>query len=799
MRKIRLLTAAMAIIVLMPMLMSCSSGKKSSNVVKADDPWYETTRFEITRDLKPGSQIGANLITAAGDRIYSLYCYSNDMWGSSKTVLDVYDLDGNNVIHQTIDYPEGVYFTSVYSIAVDSEEDKINAVVHYGSGVVQPDYAFITVDAVTGEVTDMKPFFNEETKKVVHSGAGVFSINYVGEYAVAILNDDYNGGMMTWQLLLFKDNEIVTEFDLSALSVSFFDSFSIDKGTDTMFAVGYEKGELITMEFDINNGQLKGKNAFENTGDDSFNIGEYTVTANGDMCKIDSLGNIVKVDPDTMTPQTVIDTNWYTPYFLSSNTTEDAFVFDSSFSSGVLSCNEDRAIILDIEYISYGFDESESNLYIRVLKKADTNPHAGKEIIELALPPNTGVSDYLAKAIYEFNKTDNEYLIRVWDKYKSGFVAGKITTTASEDDQKTYEMIQDLKGDDAPDIAIGIQKNYAMRDDVFMDLSDFLEPEVLEKQFTNIIEAGRIGGKLYFLPVSLELEGLVTNVDLLEPGAAGITFEDFDKLINEDMDGFSPYDYPGALVYNRRTFFLSCIDTKSAIEGETIDFGTEQFRVAAEYARDNFEYEDETQIPSDYQYDFSRYRGECYYTKINDYLDYVHACNKESGSYRLIGTPSVDATGPRFKALETISVSVTTDVEDGCKKFINYLFSGSHLHTDDYTFRQIVTNKEIMSKDIENLTVANNEAYDRYLGSVQSGAFRPAPGLDKVTGDKHSTDDMRESFIESLGTISIYYYEDYQIVQFALEELAPYYAGYRTLDDVIMYMNDRTTKYIREM
>ena len=177
----------------------------------------------------------------------------------------------------------------------------------------------------------------------------------------------------------------------------------------------------------------------------------------------------------------------------------------------------------------------------------------------------------------------------------------------------------------------------------------------------------------------------------------------------------------------------------------------------------------------------------------------MHACFKEKGSYKLIGTPSVDAAGPRFKALETISVSATTDVEDGCKKFLNYLFSGSHLAAGDYTFRQIVTNREIMNQNIENLTIVNNDAYDRYLASVQSGVFRPVVGLDKATGDKHSTDDMRESFLESLSTISIYYYEDSTIVQFTLEELAPYYAGDRSLDDVILYLNDRTTKYIREM
>ena len=41
--------------------------------------------------------------------------------------------------------------------------------------------------------------------------------------------------------------------------------------------------------------------------------------------------------------------------------------------------------------------------------------------------------------------------------------------------------------------------------------------------------------------------------------------------------------------------------------------------------------------------------------------------------------------------------------------------------------------------------------------------------------------------------------EDKKIVQFVTEELAPYYAGDRTLDDCIMYLNDRAAKYVKEM
>ena len=138
-------------------------------------------------------------------------------------------------------------------------------------------------------------------------------------------------------------------------------------------------------------------------------------------------------------------------------------------------------------------------------------------------------------------------------------------------------------------------------------------------------------------------------------------------------------------------------------------------------------------------------------------------------------------------------------MEDGCKKFLNYLFSGAAFDSTECEFRQIVTNKEIMSKNIETLTVINNDTFARYRNSVESGAFIPAPGIDKLYGDKNATDDMRDSFLNSLTTISTYYYEDYTIVQFTLEELAPYYAGDRSLDDAIKYLNDRTTKYVREM
>ena len=794
MGKTRFFAIVMAIVMLASMLTSCKSGTIGRNVVKEDDPWFETLRIKMEKDIKDTDQAADFVVCTAEDRFFYSYCYSTDRWLSSKTILDAYDYDGNLISSQKITCPsiDGFNIGRIYSLSSSSDGKTINALLHYNS---TSDYGpvFAKIDPETGIVSDIKDVYGGEAKKVLKYDASTENITAIGDYAVAVLSVGYDIG--DYQLLLYKDTEFVAELDLSTISLNYLMyGFSLNEATDSLYAVGFEKGEVITMEFDLRNGSLKNKGSFQSSDDDEINFAEYLATDNGDLCKIDSFGNIMKIDFSTMTAKTIVDTNWYAPRYALTDTDE------RFYSSTIISCNEERTVILDAETTMYGIADWSSEQYVRILKKTDKNPHAGKQIIELALPLNTGLTYYLAQSIYAFNAADDEYLIRLWDKYKTGYAAGRNFINLDVNDEKTYQMIQDLKGSEAPDLAIGIQNNYAMRDDVFMDLSDFLEPEIMEKQYGNIIEAGRIDGKLYFLPVTLEIEGLVTNADLLAQDAVGITFEDFDKLIEEGMSGYSPYDYPYSEYYNKISFFLSCIDTKSAIDGETIDFDTPQFRAAAEYARENFAYDDFASTPIlEWQDEYRRNRGECYYTNIADFLDYVHACYKQEGHYVIIGTPSVEALGPRFRALETISVSATTDMESGCRKFINFLFSGSAFAADECEFWHIVTNKEIMSKNVETLFIHNNESQDLLIASKESGAIAMTSGSEKSGGYKYATEDMCGSFLNSLETISIYYYEDKQIVQFVTEELAPYYAGDRELDDCIVYLNDRTSKYIREM
>ena len=69
----------------------------------------------------------------------------------------------------------------------------------------------------------------------------------------------------------------------------------------------------------------------------------------------------------------------------------------------------------------------------------------------------------------------------------------------------------------------------------------------------------------------------------------------------------------------------------------------------------------------------------------------------------------------------------------------------------------------------------------------------------KIFGYKLATKDMEDKMMESLSTISTYYYDDPVITAFLVEEIEPYYAGDRTLDDVVKILNDRANKYVKEM
>ena len=792
MKKQKCLALILAAAMLVPVFSSCSKKAKNTTVRK-DDPWFESSRFDLKTDLKGSEMLGGSTVCYGNGMVYHAYSIINlaDYENYRRTMLDTYDDKGNLLSHVKVKDPSNYAIDSIKKLSPPDADNEAEAIAElFAPGGFQS--AIIKIDLNTGEASSPR-FFKDAKGNYLsvslggNDTAGVSEVYRAGEYYIpVILTSSLKSGaaVHAWA---YKGSEYVCELDFSELpNVYGVEEFSYDSKSDSFYTVGYTAKEgLLVLKFDAKTGKKISSEKYSAQGE--INLADYKSVPSGALCKIDTLGNITVFDPESQEVKTVVDNNWYTPYF--SDLTQEI---------SLISCDSDTAVIHSMKTVEYSFVFSGSDESVTILKKCENNPHEGKKIIEIAPPLDSGFTEYLSNAIYEFNRTDNEYLIRVWNKYKTGIKTGRDLSMLNVDNEKLYTMIMELKGDDAPDLAVGIQKNYAMRDDIFEDLSGYLDQEVLDKQFANVIEASKIGGKQYFLPITLEIEGLVIDKKLIKDGAVGITFEDYDKMVKNDLDGFTPYDYPGSVYNCRYGFLLSCIDTKAAIEGGKADFGTEQFIEAAKYSKDHFDRNDGTD-PGDFNWDdeVKKPRTACRYDRIGSFIGFVHACRSSEGSFTIIGTPSVDARGPRFRAVETISVTASSGMKDGCKKFLNFLFSGAGYGESSKEFQNIITNKEIMARNMSIITEKNNigQKMMEEMNSYMSGMA----DYSNYYGYKTATKDMENNMMESLASISTYYYADPVLTAFIKEDVAPFYAGDRPVDDVIRIINDRATKYVKEM
>ena len=784
MRHGRVMSALLATFIFVSMFSAC--GKKEiildNKVVRAEDPWYETTRFNVGYDTTQNEMIESRYVEYSGDKVYVAEIIYNLETYARDSFLLVYDDNGNELNQIPIDTQNGSQISRILSVNPDSNGKNATVfcdVFGLGSGF---SFCSAKIDLVSGKMEDISPLTDIDGNPL--SGEyGVSDVFNCDKYTVIARQNGLDN-----DLFIYDGNKCISKMDHSGVdSILMIEQCVYNSNSKklSVSSLSADQTEMFFFEIDPKNGNVSDVTYSSLADVEDNSITDFNFTSGGDYLKVDSLGNIFKYDRKKGQSEIAIDNNWYSPFFS-----------DYKDETVVLSFSEDKAVLMTEKFSMIGYLYSTENT-ITVLKRADKNPHADKKVIEISAPLDTYFSEYLSDAIFNFNRTDNEYLIRVWGKYNMGVKSGRNISSLDEESEKLYTLIQELKGSEAPDLVIDLQRSSAMNDELLLDISDFLEQDVRERQFENIIDASKTNGKSFFLPVIIEVEGLEVRVEDISQDCKGMNFVDFDNFVQGKLSGFSPYDYPDSEFYNKRGFFLSCIDVNSAI-GDTVDFDSEQFREAASYAKENFFEND--YVPSKPEMDdlmtekSVKTVPEARYVKLKGFVDFVHSMKSEKTDYTLIGTPSVDETGLRFNVLESISVASSTDMKDGCRKFINYLFNGSFAENSGTYFDIICTNRVVMEYYLPMIIEANNLAYNRDINS--NVVFMSDMNY---FGYKEADDKMANEFIKCLSDVTRYNYADPDIVLIIDEEMAPYYMGDRSIDDVIQYLNDRVGKYINEM
>ena len=802
MRSTRVFAAFLAVMMVLPVFCSCKKSKaKDPVVVKEDDVWYDSVRFTVDPpEVSDEERVSVDSISFRDDKVYAAFrAVNKNDYTIINSYLVTYDYSGERssvrVKFPCEDEPD--ILLRIEGIYPDSNGTTATVIVERSYvNVMEWVYCFATMDLATGETSELTPI-DDIDGDVLY----VYDI-YEIKGLVCIMCNRMNSEDFTPILFFYKDHELVNKIDMTGnkdlKDLQFIEKLEAVAGSDLVQISGYAQEGNLYFKLDPSTGAVSDielrtykEMAEFNNSPDLIDKYSYDCTYEGEYVKTDSIGNIFRYDGNEQKEELVLNCNQYSPFFTD-------YLYSAS---KVVSYTPDRVCMMTETGDMAGM--SDGSCTVTVLTRASVNPNAGKKVIEI-----DGLrycSDYLALAVYEFNKTDSEYLIRVWSGGEA--LAGTPQTSSyimvsSADDYRSMmeQIIEDqvaednlkierLKDNDVADIVIDLPFSSGIDKELITDLTDLIEPDVEEKLFGNIIDAVKDDGRLYYVPVTIAYSGIVCKTEDVPEGSCGFTFEQFSDFISGPNNGSSIYVEQG-LEDLRTSFFMSCLDLDSYIDGDKADFDTEEFRKAASYAKDNFQGQND--VPEDIFMEFDNVKiPNARYADIGSYLQFVGSCKATSKPYVTMGMPSVDGRGPSFTVTESMAIPSGAASKDGAVKFMNYLLKGGFTD-DDTTIGSIVINRDVIEKQIPLVNTASQKLYSSYLSEGMPISLVQAMGINlgtDVTGEQFLKD------LENLSVCSLYYGEADLVIR---TEIQAYFAGDKSIDDVIVICNDKISTMLSE-
>ena len=467
----------------------------------------------------------------------------------------------------------------------------------------------------------------------------------------------------------------------------------------------------------------------------------------------------------------------------------------------IADCSEDK-ILLCGQYTSTNEFKTYAiqDFVIIELTKAAKNPHAGKTIIELYIPEYE-MNGIISDAIIRFNETNKKYHILITERYsKDKYMS--FDNVKSDDDYVTEDLKASAKlsSELAMDIANGVGPDILMNtssfgqlnsDNCLVDLSPYFQDLDSDKYYKNIIDGAKNDGKLYQLPVCFTIEGIQTDKNNTGKSGVGFTVEEYKQFLYDTLNGAD------AIELGQNNYFALLFNNMkdSFIQEGKADLSKPEFAELAQYVKENVKQNSQlwNNEPVDtYELNDSRtvlinkaYHCDC--PGISGYL--VKRARVQDGT-AILGLPSSDGRGPMFGTSISVAVSANAVNKEACIEFIKMLL------TDDIQTEFAMNDRFVLNKDA--LRTGCNEAvayYNTKEGSEQIMDY--SIGTNVTIRTKFTTEDIDnlENVILSCSKADSV---DAAINMILIEEMPAYFAGQKTLEQVIPVMQNRIQKVLDE-
>lgn len=438
--------------------------------------------------------------------------------------------------------------------------------------------------------------------------------------------------------------------------------------------------------------------------------------------------------------------------------------------------------------------------YLIHLKRAEKNPHAGKRMIVVG--GMFIIDDELMSFVDAYNRDPESKARAIIVDYADGM------TMQDPREDVERQLYLDLFSGNGPDILVNMGDQEAFRNgEIMEDLNPYMDGEngiSRDEFFDNIFRACERGGKLYHIPVKVSLSGFMVNSDLIKY-PDGWTYDEFDQAARSMPEQVSFME--GTLYNDMLKIFLSTSLSRFVdYEKKKVDVQNDDMRrllemtneygvriIPADEGKKFVTKTNGTEIIEAGIHDFTRdkfnegilaVRDKSIYS-VNDYcLD----SNQNSGRVSFIGYPGPERTG--MAATPRMSLGI---VSSGSNKDMAWDFIRAYLMYDVPEGIQdtgLSVNRNVFDKQCHREMKEENEFYDNWVKEV--GRMPPADLFAKIA--EEDIDALCDLMDHADASCAM----DQSMFDVISEEAAAYFAGDRSMDEVLKLIENRTSLIVSE-
>ena len=807
----KVITKAMTALLAVSMVLSFAScGKKKSDGNKGnsgkkisdDTPWYDTQFYDVETGIDKTREI---------EYTYSSYVGSDDEYIIVLT-------NGNYKMPDNIDwenYNYADYSISVLSV-IDRATKKTVKNIDLNKELSGNEYAdsaryingkitliYTSYDDQTWEMTvkekDIDLMTGDVTATRDSGSTGVYQRSFnVGEYMV---DSEYNWNteLSYFILNIISPDGSKKTVDIKDDRKSVYEvSAVIPLSDSTALVIAYVETGNAYYELDLKSGKLTEK---ESKDYDWLDTSMLYSTFNGSDGNVyyTTPSGISKIDIKNKTDEEMFNYSWCG---INRNILTNLQIAEIS---------EESFLLCGSQYKMNPFTQmsgmDDVDFYIIEFNKAAKNPHAGKTILEMYSSYGY-TDDQIADVILKYNETNPDYFIEVADRYKNT-ASYDYESMNSDDDmdaqwlsysaELSNKLAMDILNGEGPDILMDVSSFGQLNNSNYLaDLTPYIGNLDSEKYFTNIVDAAKVDGKLYNLPVCFNIEGIQTDAKYAGKSGVGFTTEEYVKFLKETLNGTDVVS-SGQAMYFAKLF--NSMKDRFIVNGKA-DFSDPDLAALAEFVKDNVNEKSKSWDEDTENYGYSTYtlygynasdNGLAMYTSCNSYYNFFRGLEMLNGSSAILGLPSADGHGPMTGNYTSVAVSAQSANVDACGEFIKMLMSDSVQEDMAMHGGFFVLNREAFRK-------AGKAAIDYYneQGGVEINQYdqygNPIPPKNTLRFNESQLDDLENTILSCKAMNS----EDAAINLILVEEMQPYFAGQKDLKAVLEVAQDRVQKVLDE-